>query len=106
MANLQAADLIRRVGSTGNSAKLEAGPAFLHCGTPEALTDMSYQTADGIKWIEEQVHSMAGELGIRLDGPPEWDAEDLNLKIAVEVGGQRKILTQVRHGRGRKSAKY
>jgi hypothetical protein len=53
---------------------------------------MSDQTVDGIKWIEERVYSIADELGIKLDSPPEWDEEDLNLKMAVEVRGQRKIL--------------
>jgi len=50
------------------------------------------QTEDGIKWIEEQVHLIANELGIELDGPPEWDYSDhLNVKLAIEVAGQRKI---------------
>jgi len=44
---------------------------------------MSDQTVDGIKWIEERVYSIADELGIKLDSPPEWDEEDLNLKSAV-----------------------
>ena len=54
---------------------------------------MSQQTEGGIKWINERVNSIADELGIELDGPPEWDDSDrLNFKLAVEVAGQRKIL--------------
>jgi hypothetical protein len=51
------------------------------------------QTKDGGEWIEEQVSSIADELGIHLDGTPEWAMVDaLNLKMAVEVAGRRKIL--------------
>ena len=52
-----------------------------------------HQTEEGIKWIDGQVHSIAHELKVQLDGPPEWDDHDLfNFKMAVEVAGQRKIL--------------
>lgn len=51
------------------------------------------QTQDGIKWIEAQVYAIAEDLGVQLDGPPEWDIVDpLNLKMAVEVAGRREIL--------------
>jgi hypothetical protein len=51
------------------------------------------QTEDGKKWIEAQVNAMADELGIQLDGPPEWAMVDpLNFKMAVEVAGRREIL--------------
>jgi len=51
------------------------------------------QTEDGKKWIEAQVYAIAEELGIPLDGPPDWNMVDpFNLKIAVEVAGRRKIL--------------
>jgi hypothetical protein len=51
------------------------------------------ETEEGRKWIEEQVSSIAGELCVQLDGPPEWAMVDpLNLKMAVEVAGRREIL--------------
>ena len=47
---------------------------------------MSQQTDDGMKWIEAQVNSIADELGIQFDVPPEWSEVDpLNFKMAVEV---------------------
>src|SRR4051794_1811687 len=57
-------------------------------------TLMSNQTEGGVKWIETQVDAIAGELGIQLDHKPEWDerTDHLNFKLAIEVGGQRKIL--------------
>jgi len=51
------------------------------------------QTEEGIKWIDAQVYAMAEELGIQLDGQPEWaETDPLNFKMALEVAGRREIL--------------
>ena len=56
-------------------------------------TTTSRQTEDGIQWATTQVHAFADELELTLDGEPEWEQSDpLNFKMAVEIGGQRKVL--------------